>query len=79
MRIVTDLIIVKRTILTVATNVNKRRKKNETNQSVKSERHRNVNIVGDNSRMCWKHFPVAVQAIYICISLMFAVFGVVFG
>lgn len=26
--------------------------KNETNQSVKSERHRNVSIVGDNSRMC---------------------------
>ena len=26
--------------------------KNETNQSVKSERHRNVGIVGDNSRMC---------------------------
>ena len=26
--------------------------KNETNQSVKSERHRNVDIVGDNSRMC---------------------------
>ena len=26
--------------------------KNETNQSVKSERHRNVNILGDNSRMC---------------------------
>ena len=24
----------------------------ETNQSVKNERHRNVNIVGDNSRMC---------------------------
>ena len=24
----------------------------ETNQSVKSERHRNVGIVGDNSRMC---------------------------
>ena len=29
-----------------------REKKNETNQSVKSERHRNVGIVGDNSRMC---------------------------
>ena len=29
-----------------------RKKKNETNQSVKSERHRNVNIVGDNSSMC---------------------------
>ena len=26
--------------------------KNETNQSVKSERHRNVGIVSDNSRMC---------------------------
>lgn len=26
--------------------------KNETNQSVKSERHRNAGIVGDNSRMC---------------------------
>ena len=26
--------------------------KNETNQSVKSERHRNVGIVGDNSGMC---------------------------
>ena len=26
--------------------------KNETNQSVKSERHRNVGIIGDNSRMC---------------------------
>ena len=24
----------------------------ETNQSVKSKRHRNVGIVGDNSRMC---------------------------
>ena len=24
----------------------------ETNQSVKSERHRNVGIIGDNSRMC---------------------------
>ena len=24
----------------------------ETNQSVKSERHRNVSIIGDNSRMC---------------------------
>ena len=29
-----------------------RKKKNETNQSVKSERHRNVGIVSDNSRMC---------------------------
>ena len=27
--------------------------------------------------VCWKHFPIAVQAIYICIALMFAVFGVV--
>ena len=26
--------------------------KNETNQSVKSERHNFVGIVGDNSRMC---------------------------
>ena len=26
--------------------------KNETNQSVKSERHRNVSILGDNSGMC---------------------------
>ena len=26
-------------------------------------------------RVCWKHFPIAVQAIYICISLMFMVFG----
>ena len=26
--------------------------KNETNQSVKSERHNFVSIVGDNSRMC---------------------------
>ena len=26
--------------------------KNETNQSVKSERHRNVSILGDNSSMC---------------------------
>lgn len=25
--------------------------------------------------VCWKHFPIAVQAIYISISLMFAVFG----
>lgn len=25
--------------------------------------------------VCWKHFPTAVQAIYICIALMFAVFG----
>ena len=29
--------------------------------------------------VCWKHFPIAVQAIYICISLMFAVFGGVMG
>ena len=29
-----------------------REKKNETNQSVKSERHRNVGIIGDNSSMC---------------------------
>ena len=28
-----------------------RKKKNETNQSVKSERHRNVGIIGDNSSM----------------------------
>ena len=26
--------------------------KNETNQSVKSERHNFVSIIGDNSRMC---------------------------
>ena len=26
--------------------------KNETNQSIKSERHNFVSIVGDNSRMC---------------------------
>lgn len=25
--------------------------------------------------VCWKHFPIAVQAIYICISLMFVAFG----
>lgn len=25
--------------------------------------------------VCWKHFPIAVQVIYIGISLMFAVFG----
>ena len=25
--------------------------------------------------VCWKYFAVAVQAIYICISLMFAGFG----
>ena len=25
--------------------------------------------------VCWKHFPIAVQAIYICIASMFAVFG----
>ena len=25
--------------------------------------------------VCWKHFPIAVQAIYICISLMFMLFG----
>ena len=25
--------------------------------------------------VCWKHFPIAVQVIYICISLMFMVFG----
>lgn len=25
--------------------------------------------------VCWKHFPIAVQAIYICIALMFMVFG----
>ena len=29
-----------------------RKKKNETNQSVKSERHNFVGIVGYNSRMC---------------------------
>ena len=29
-----------------------RKKKNETNQSVKSERHNFVGIIGDNSRMC---------------------------
>ena len=29
-----------------------RKKKNETNQSVKIERHRNVDILGDNSGMC---------------------------
>ena len=29
-----------------------RKKKNETNQSVKSERHNFVNILGDNSGMC---------------------------
>lgn len=27
--------------------------------------------------VCWKYFAVAVQAIYICIALMFMVFGVV--
>ena len=27
--------------------------------------------------VCWKHFPIAVQAIYICISLMFMGCGVV--
>ena len=27
--------------------------------------------------VCWKHFPIAVQAIYIGISLMFMVCGVV--
>ena len=25
--------------------------------------------------VCWKHFPIAVQVIYICISLMFLLFG----
>ena len=25
--------------------------------------------------VCWKHFPIAVQAIYICIALMFAACG----
>lgn len=25
--------------------------------------------------VCWKHFPIAVQVIYIGIALMFAVFG----
>lgn len=25
--------------------------------------------------VCWKHFPIAVQVIYICIALMFAIFG----
>lgn len=25
--------------------------------------------------LCWKHFPIAVQVIYIGIALMFAVFG----
>ena len=29
-----------------------RKKKNETNQSVKSERHNFVDIIGDNSGMC---------------------------
>ena len=29
-----------------------REKNNETNQSVKSERHNFVDIIGDNSRMC---------------------------
>ena len=29
-----------------------RKKKNETNQSVKSERHNFVGILGDNSGMC---------------------------
>ena len=29
-----------------------REKKNETNQSVTSERHNFVSIIGDNSRMC---------------------------
>lgn len=29
-----------------------RKKKNETNQSVKSERHNFVGILGDNSSMC---------------------------
>ena len=29
-----------------------RNKKNETNQSVKSERHNFVGIIGDNSSMC---------------------------
>ena len=29
-----------------------RKKKNETNQSVKSERHNYVGIIGDNSLMC---------------------------
>ena len=29
-----------------------REKKNETNQSVKSERHNYVGIISDNSRMC---------------------------
>lgn len=36
----------------VATRANKQRWKNETNQSVKSERHRNVGIIGYNSNMC---------------------------
>ena len=30
----------------------KKEKKNETNQSVKSERHNFVGIIGDNSGMC---------------------------
>ena len=30
----------------------KKEKKNETNQSVKSERHNFVSIIGDNSGMC---------------------------
>lgn len=25
--------------------------------------------------VCWKHFPIAVQVIYICIALMFMLFG----
>lgn len=25
--------------------------------------------------VCWEHFPISVQAIYICIALMFLLFG----
>ena len=32
-------------------------------------------ITGVCVGVCWRHFPIAVQVIYICISLMFAVFG----
>ena len=41
-----------RKLATVRVAIKQRSIKNETNQSVKSERHRNVGILGDNSRMC---------------------------
>lgn len=41
-----------RKLATVRVAIKQRSIKNETNQSVKSERHNFVSILGDNSRMC---------------------------